>query len=905
MDNQKPFSYRAVIEASPGHTIGSVHGGKKYTQPDITLKITCHHEALGPYLETKLTVAAPASMGCAENKYSIYSKLYSDSIQTYKVELLNEELLVSVSDAVRKTHLFDSTVLAYGIEAGKYGVTQLEIDYQVANSIHEGLFNNTVFAKYIDPETDEDLGDKPHIQQAINGLRWLYSHNGPIKVYIREEEKSFASSMTDLWRAMENERQHRQVIKQFYSTSAVINTDNGNQSPYLQIRQQLPLVDHPQITTSKTYSHWDFTDFSTCKGYASIQAMEYKKLEVQRFNDTAALIKFLTIPGGGYQKYLGVLYIDSEVEKCLKTHDIIWISFKMKQGEVASNIEWRCHILDALPWMKLGEVACLVRRPRQPFPEDATDAEKKIPQDYVTGHLVAGNGQVATDELIRRELDSIHSIKVRCRLESSDQTYRRQVYAMSILQQGKKLDKNPAAGTKHEWIDRPKLKDWQVRFCNKTQMPERHVDLLGKAKEYLDHLTAPDHHQVVQYLTKVPVLNNIAMAIIQGRAGVGKTFFIAEICTAMLRADPTKKTLVVTPSNEPCDVIARKIGERFQEYPETRGLLIVRVHNVPTEREYVMAYAKEELNRARKEADEKKTPAEQDHDRKRQIAIQKKKAKDAELELQEKIRLLELKKKRLPKSLAPQQTGESIESTENIAMNAILGPIVHEFDDEVVVSDGCFRADGSIDVDRLDRDILMGKAAAGLRVAKHLSGYLSTGERLIRDPRFQRIKQSLAWTILATAGMVNSTNAITDPVRWSSFRVLFQKFVEEGDYMDEVDRTTLDTEMKELRAHVVQHTSILIPTANNSASGLYTQNYTPSLLICDEWNRSTITDFIIPIAHYEPDEVVMVGDTKQLRPVVPGPTTLSAFLPELTISTMSYFLDPGWPSATVYIHRLA
>src|SRR5436190_21636235 len=114
MESQKPFSYRAVIEASPGHTIGSVHGGKKYTQPDITRRSTCCHEDLGPYLETKLTVAAPASMDCTENKYSIYSKLYSDLIPTYKVELLNEELLVNVPDAVRKTHLCDSTVLASG-----------------------------------------------------------------------------------------------------------------------------------------------------------------------------------------------------------------------------------------------------------------------------------------------------------------------------------------------------------------------------------------------------------------------------------------------------------------------------------------------------------------------------------------------------------------------------------------------------------------------------------------------------------------------------------------------------------------------------------------------------------------------------------------------------------------------
>ena len=53
--------------------------------------------------------------------------------------------------------------------------------------------------------------------------------------------KSFASLMMDLWKAMENERQHGQVIKRFYSTPAVINTDNENRS-YLQIRQQLPLV---------------------------------------------------------------------------------------------------------------------------------------------------------------------------------------------------------------------------------------------------------------------------------------------------------------------------------------------------------------------------------------------------------------------------------------------------------------------------------------------------------------------------------------------------------------------------------------------------------------------------------------------------------------------------------------
>ncbi len=39
----------------------------------------------------------------------------------------------------------------------------------------------------------------------------------------------------------------------------------------------VPVSARPVITTSRTYTHWDFTDFSTHKGYASIQAIEYEK----------------------------------------------------------------------------------------------------------------------------------------------------------------------------------------------------------------------------------------------------------------------------------------------------------------------------------------------------------------------------------------------------------------------------------------------------------------------------------------------------------------------------------------------------------------------------------------------------------------------------------------------------
>ncbi len=101
------------------------------------------------------------------------------------------------------------------------------------------------------------------------------------------------------------------------------------------------------------------------------------------------------------------------------------------------------------------------------------------------------------------------------------------------------------------------------------QILEAYVDLLDKAIEYLRHLTAWDHCRVIKYLIKVPVLNNITMAIISGHAGVGKTFFIGEVYTTILRADSMKKILIVMLSNELYDLVVCKIKEGLQAHLET------------------------------------------------------------------------------------------------------------------------------------------------------------------------------------------------------------------------------------------------------------------------------------------------------------------------------------------------
>ena len=182
---------------------------------------------------------------------------------------------------------------------------------------------------------------------------------------------------------------------------------------------------------------------------------------------------------------------------------------------------------------------------------------------------------------------------------------------------------------------------------------------------------------------------------------------------------------------------------------------------------------------------------------------------------------------------------------------------------------------------------------------------MSPGDRLIHNIRFQEVKQSLAWTVLG--GLVPDRNAYTGEAKWAEFRVLFKKFMIEGDYMDTDERSSLDAMMKTLCEYCVSITSALVSTENNIAPGLYVENFVQEgvapLVILDDGNRSLLTNTCIVIAHFEPTQVIIVGDTKQLRPVVVGPTPLTGFLPELEVSTMSYFLDAGWPCATIYIQR--
>ena len=479
---------------------------------------------------------------------------------------------------------------------------------------------------------------------------------------------------------------------------------------------------------------------------------------------------------------------------------------------------------------------------------------------------------------------------------------------MQLLQRGKKLSDNPQAGTKAQWIDRPILRDWQQRWLNKNSIPETYTDVLGGVDRFLTHLTAQDHLDVIQYMKKVPTSHNIALGIIRGRTGVGKTFMVGALITAILQDKPDTKIVVVTPSNDPSNVAARKVWEQAKKIAAIAGFIYLRGHNANVERNYTVAYAKLKALQAKRAADKLKTPEELAAEETRKHLIAQKKACDAAKAAADRQAALDKMKTRPPAPPGHQDgligpNGTPPVSNDGEGSDIDLPAIIHDFNEEAVVSEGCFKEDGSIDTERLERDLTLGKAAAGFRMAQHMSKYTALGDNLVRDPRFQEVKQSLGWIVLVVAGLVSETNRYTDEKKWTDFRVLFKTFMQQGDNMDSNERTHLDQLMKELREFCVSRASVLFSTENNMATGLYVQHFKPIITFGDEMNRSAIQDLNIVTTHFECQTLILVGDTRQLEPVVVGPSPLTGFLRESEVSAMSYFQDSHWLAMEIKIQR--
>ena len=88
-------------------------------------------------------------------------------------------------------------------------------------------------------------------------------------------------------------------------------------------------------------------------------------------------------------------------------------------------------------------------------------------------------------------------------------------------------------------------------------------DLLTQlvALQYLSTLVDADRQECIEYLTHLPLVhNNVALGMISGVPGAGKSDLAAHLTITVLLRNPTARVGVFTSGNQPADVLIQKIN---------------------------------------------------------------------------------------------------------------------------------------------------------------------------------------------------------------------------------------------------------------------------------------------------------------------------------------------------------
>lgn len=71
-----------------------------------------------------------------------------------------------------------------------------------------------------------------------------------------------------------------------------------------------------------------------------------------------------------------------------------------------------------------------------------------------------------------------------------------------------------------------------------------------------------------------------------------------------------------------------------------------------------------------------------------------------------------------------------------------------------------------------------------------------------------------------------------------------------------------------LRAHTLSLADVVVTTVSNSGDAALLGFYNPHLIVVDEANRVTELDMCNILGNYDPATLLLIGDEKQLPPVV-------------------------------------
>ncbi|KAI9741498.1 MAG: hypothetical protein M1818_004304 [Claussenomyces sp. TS43310] len=235
------------------------------------------------------------------------------------------------------------------------------------------------------------------VKLAMTDWKAMFARDGILEFYVRDGG-AFQSRMLNLWSRFLHVKQHGPSARLSYPPNQHWDT---HPTPQIQAGALINAEARPPIQTFQTFAHPNLLDLITRKLFAVVQSMEFDAAQVADLHAAQHKMKFLSTAGGGTVKYFALLDLAPDMTK------------RLAQGDRLQ--------------MRSGEIAVIVSRPKEPFPRNATPAQRREPREYLLGKILCGDGIQATDELLRKSLDRASAYAVKLKLNFSDVSFRCQI----------------------------------------------------------------------------------------------------------------------------------------------------------------------------------------------------------------------------------------------------------------------------------------------------------------------------------------------------------------------------------------------------------------------------------------------------------------------------------------------
>jgi hypothetical protein len=164
----------------------------------------------------------------------------------------------------------------------------------------------------------------------------------------------------------------------------------------------------------------------------------------------------------------------------------------------------------------------------------------------------------------------------------------------------------------------------------------------------------------------------------------------------------------------------------------------------------------------------------------------------------------------------------------------------------------------------------------------------------VPDRRFRELEGSAAFHILRMVGLAEPPIPASNGENIWRIRQTLESLAE-GDPVNEEQMTTFRESVKELRDELLARAHIVVCTAAATSHTSLVENFHPRVIWVDEAAKMHESSMWPILAYYRPEAWVLLGDSKQLKPLVLSTGDVNCFAPQRHLSLFHRLIHAGHP----------